>query len=676
LKVEKLDLSTGRGDGVNDPKTASDAKTARGPKTGKGPKEDPRTANAEAREKEFEALYAQLAQNAARLMVVHEASEIMRSTHDAEELAKALLSIIAEAVFASSACVAVAEGEGLKVLATHGLEDHEADELGGDPDEASIWFAVFDEEEPRAGEELTGELELDSSTFDLYLPLRIEEETLGLLALGKRVDGQAFSDQDRQLAGLLSTHLALALAHAALFEERNQRIERLSVLLQISREITSTLDLERVLGTIAQMVGMVLPNRRTTVASVSGGSVAIRASSDRDYDLRQAARDPFLNVLRWAHGSRQTVNTYREALELDPEADGRDVLLPWLSREDGPRGLAIIPMEDDQGVLGLLAIETDEENPPLEGENEELITILANQTTVAIRNAELYQQVPMIGMLEPILGKVRAARRASRRQLWTRGLVIAAVALVGFLVPLPTWVSGDAAVRPATRVPLRAATEGTVEEVLVSEGEVVEQGTVVARMRRDELMVELEQVRAAAQRATAEATRAHMQGDLATYRARQSALAEFFESEQFLTKELERTSLVAPIDCIVLTRDVELRRGQHLQRGEIFLELADLSMMEAEVWVPEEDVHRLSAGRPARLKVHAYPDRAFRGEVAGIAPRADVNGTFRVIVRFDNEDGALRPGMTGRAHLDAPNEPLLTRVLRPMLRWLRLKFWV
>ncbi len=657
---------------MNDPKTANDAKTARGPKATK----DPKTANAEAREKELEALYAQLAQNAARLMVVHEAGEIMRSTHDAEELAKALLSIIAEAVFASSACVAVAEGEGLKVLATHGLEDHEADGLATDPNEASIWFAVFDAEESKAGDELTAELELDSSAFELYLPLRIEDEVLGLLALGKRVDSRAFNSQDRQLAGLLSTHLALALAHAALFEERNRRIEQLSVLLQISREITSTLDLERVLNTIAQMVGMVLPNRRTTVALASGGSVTIRATSDRDFDLRQAARDPFLNVLRWVHGARQTVNTHREALELDQEADGRDVLLPWLSQDDGPRGLAIIPLEDDQGVLGLLAIETDTENPPLEGENEELVTILANQTTVAVRNAELYQQVPMIGMLEPLLGKVRAVRGAGRRKLWTRGLAVAAVALVGFLVPLPTWVSGDAAVRPAMRVPLRAATEGTVEEVLVTEGEIVEQGTVVARLRRDELELELEQVQAAAQRATAEATRAHMQGDLATYRARQSALGEFFESEQFLIKELERTSLVAPIDCIVLTRDVELRRGQHLMRGEIFLELADLSVMEAEVWVPENDVHRLEVGRRARLKVHAYPDRAFRGEIVRIAPKADGDGTFRIIVRFDNEDGALRPGMTGRAHLDAPNEPLFVRGLRPLLRWLRLKFWV
>ena len=81
------------------------------------------------------------------------------------------------------------------------------------------------------------------------------------------------------------------------------------------------------------------------------------------------------------------------------QADGRDVLLPLLESEGGPRGLAILPLEDDEGILGLLSIEADEDERPLSQEADELVTILANQTTVAIRNAELYQRVPMVGSL-------------------------------------------------------------------------------------------------------------------------------------------------------------------------------------------------------------------------------------------------------------------------------------
>ncbi len=690
-----------------------------------------------ARDRELEALYAQLTTSAARLMVVHEAGNILSSTHDAEEVARGLLDVIAEAAFAGIGCVASLERDELKILAARGLEDHEVDELSADPHEAAIWFAVADGEGLRRSADLAAELgsggaadadteasgddadgwggdepaevaegvddagttddaedvddagtmddvetrdedaEAPSSAphFDIYLPLRVEDRNLGVLALGARVDHAAFSGDDEALARSLSSHLALALNHAYLFAERTRRIEQLNALLRISRELTSTLDLERVLSTISQMVGMVVPNRRTVVALISGGKVALRGSSDPDFKVKEAGRDPFLPVLRWIQGSRQSLNTCRQLLEDDPEAAGRDVLLPWLSTADGPRGLAVLPLQDDQGPLGLLAMETDEDRPPL-GDDEELVTILANQTTVAIRNAELYQQVPMIGVLEPMLAKARQVGRGSHRKLVTRAAVTAALLGIGFLVPLPSWVAGDAVVRPARPVALRAGTEGTVDEVLVREGETVPAGTVVARLRRDDLEVRLADTRAGIRRAAAEGARARAEGDFATYRARQAALTELQATESFLTGQLEATDLTAPAAGVILTPDVERLRGIHLDRGETLLDMADLSAMDVEVGVPEQDLGWVEPGRAARLKVHAFPGRTFRGTVVRIAPKAGPGGEFRVTVRVPNPEGALRPGMTGRAHLAAPAEPVLRKWLRPLARRLRLKFWV
>lgn len=727
----------------------------------------PKPHNDTSRADELDTLYKQLAQSAARLMVVHEASRILRASHDPGELAEGLLNIIAEAVFAGSGCVASLEGEELKILALRGLEDHEADDLAKNEKEAEVWFEVLDGTEARGAEELAETLgltdhsyddeseEADSSfeeepeleaddtdvqdfdeadevvgepadddglkaaveedeeedygnsgdietaqeaedgrgddegpwddeaagdddlrapAFRLYMPLRVEDEAIGVVALGNRVDGQPFSEADARLADALCTHLALALNHSALFAERNRRIDQLSVLLQISREITSTLDLEKVLTTISHMVGMVVPNRRATVALTSGSTVNIRASSDPALKGAAASKDPFLPVLRWAHGTRRMINTCLEDLKVNPEEEGADLIVPWLEQDGGPRGLAVIPLEDDQGILGVMSIESDADAPPIDEDNEDLITVLANQTTVAIRNAELYQRIPMIGMLEPVLGRARKSV-SGRRKILTRAGIAAAILVLGSVVPLPSWVSGDATVRPARPVPLRAATEGILEEILVTEGERVTQGEVIARLREDELAVELEQVRAASQAAKVEAARARSEGDLATFRARQAYLNELFERENFLLAELERTQIVAPIDGLVLTKDVELRRGERLSRGETVLDLANLSTMEIEVAIREKDIERVFAGRSARLKVHAYPGRTFRGEIKMVAPRAGPRGTFRVTVSLSNEDGALRPGMTGRAHLDTPNRPVLKTVLGPVLHRVRLKLW-
>lgn len=686
------------------------------------------------RSKEIDGLYAQLARSAARIMVVHQAGEILRSTHDREELAHGLLDTIAEAVFSATGCVAALDGGELAILATRGLEDHEMDSLAADAGEAEVWFAVADGEQPKRREALVEELDLgpdpdeedhpqetpleeawandpgddgdggdvdtaggdgdiddaghaddafeeetpepsSAPRFEIYLPLRVEDRILGVLALGERVDGQPLSFEDEQLALSLSSHLALAINHAALFEERSRRIEQLNALLKISKEITSTLDLDRVLSTICQMTGMVLPNRRTLVALVTGGKVSVRASSDPEFKLKDETAGPFLDLLRWAHGARCAVNTCRMTQESDPDEEGRDLILPWLNREDGPRGLAVLPLEDDQGILGLLAIETDPDETPLDDESEELITILANQTTVAIRNAELYQQVPMIGVLEPILGKARRARRGSRRKLVTRLAVAAAVLAVGFLAPLPSWVAGDADVRPAGLAAVRAATEGTVDEVLVTEGERVARGAVVARLRRDLLEVELERVRASAQRTRAEAARARSQGDLAGYRGSQAALNQCFETESFLLGELERTTLAAPTDGVILTPKVGLLQGTHLARGDLLLEMADVSRMEVEVLVSEANIEKIEVGRGARLKVHAYPRRTFRGEVIRVAPRANAGGEFRVTALIENPDEALRSGMSGRAHLAVPSEPAFQRWLRPLARGIRLRSW-
>jgi multidrug resistance efflux pump len=490
------------------------------------------------------------------------------------------------------------------------------------------------------------------------------------------VDGRPYSDEDRSIGQSLSSHLGLALKSASLLEDKNKRIDELSVLLQISREITSTLDLERVLNTIVQMLGMVVPNRRATIALATSGGLSLRASSEPGFSPKGAKSDPLLTVLHWVHGARQPLNTSQTELEQDPDAEGRDVVLPVLSREGGPRGLSVLSLQDEEGVVGLLAIETDEDAPPLDDDHDELVNILANQTTVAIRNAELYQRVPMIGVLEPMLGKAKQATDMGSRKKRIRLAVIAALIIAGFVVPTPTWVSGDAEVRPAAPVAVRAPTEGTIREVLVDEGQRVSAGAVLGRIRDDDVRVELERVRSATQRLHAEAARARSQHDLATYRAREASLREHAERERFLETELERAILTAPVDGVVLTTQVELRQGEHLDIGATFLELADLSRMEIEVQVSENDIQSIKPGSSARLKVHAHPGRTFRGEVARIAPRAGADRHFLVTVGIENADEALRPGMTGRAHIESPSRPLFARMFRPLIRGLRLRLWM
>lgn len=715
-----------------------------------------------------EDLYAQLAEGAARLMVVHETGRVLRTTHEASDLAKELLATVAEALFSGTGCVAVTRGEELDVLATHGLGEAEAEGVTTSAAEAGRWYQVIDSGEslrrPHAearggagervadvdddadddagdaedvddagddtadagepwagddeatddeatddeatadeeddaevdGEDVLGADEEDDAdaggdddpwsededsaadeetVFELYVPLVSDGETIGVLALGPRVDGRAFADADVLFAESLAGYLALGLSMAGLVADKARRIEQLNTLLDISREITSTLDIEKVLSTLAQMMTMIVTCRRAAVALVVNGAPVLRASSEPDFNPNAASADPLAPVLRWALEARVPVNVSRGELEEDEEAVGRSVLLPYLSREGGPRGVFLAPLRDDQGVLGHLVIDGDADRPPVGDDDDELVTILANQATVALRNAELYQRVPMINVLEPLLKKKRGDSTPSRSRRVRLG-VAAALLVLGALLPLPTWVAGDAAVRPARLADLRAPNEGIVEDILVREGQRVQAGEILGRLRREELEVHASDVRARAERLEAEAAHALLAGDMGLYSARVAELDLCAEELRFIQERLEETVFLAPADGIVLTERVERLVGARLGRGETLLQLADLDTMEVDVLVSEVDVLRLTPGSDARLKVYSHPGRTFVGRVARLAPRADEPGMFRVVLLVDQAGGDLKPGMSGRAHIETPARPMLVNALGPVVRWFRLRFWV
>jgi multidrug efflux pump subunit AcrA (membrane-fusion protein) len=101
---------------------------------------------------------------------------------------------------------------------------------------------------------------------------------------------------------------------------------------------------------------------------------------------------------------------------------------------------------------------------------------------VALRNAQLYQEVPFINVLEPFLHR---KRRFMAMEKSRRVATIAAAALVASLfviVPAPLRVQGDVTVAPTRSVQVQPEFDGVIRRVLVHEGQTVAEGTVLAEM--------------------------------------------------------------------------------------------------------------------------------------------------------------------------------------------------
>ncbi len=126
-----------------------------------------------------------------------------------------------------------------------------------------------------------------------------------------------------------------------------------------------------------------------------------------------------------------------------------------------------------------------------------------------------------------------------------------------------------------------------------------------------------------------------------------------------LEEQLGYTTIQAPMDGVILSRDVEI--GDAVSSILVLGSTATLVMTEGdttEVYVQgkvdEADIAHVYMGQPARIKVESFRDRLFYGKVTKIAPMGvekDNVTTFEVRVSINNPGGELKANMTANAEI-------------------------
>ncbi|HEY1766612.1 MAG TPA: efflux RND transporter periplasmic adaptor subunit [Terracidiphilus sp.] len=126
-----------------------------------------------------------------------------------------------------------------------------------------------------------------------------------------------------------------------------------------------------------------------------------------------------------------------------------------------------------------------------------------------------------------------------------------------------------------------------------------------------------------------------------------------------LEEQLSYTTIVAPMDGVILSRDVEI--GDAISSILVLGSTATLVMTEGDTRqvyvqgkVDEADIAHVYLGQPARIKVESFRDRPFYGKVTKIAPMGvekDNVTTFEVRVSINNPGGELKANMTANAEI-------------------------
>ncbi len=645
----------------------------------------------------LDASYVQLSEITTRVLAMNEASDSLVETHDVRGVAAALLEVCARTVGARSGAVFLSHGGGaFDLLAAMGFDEEAQDALGQSLPDLALCQLAEDSRELVTTQVATGEpafvewrdeaLAADPQAvvtpeLELFVPLAVDERVIGVLALGTAaIWRQEYPEDDRLFLVHVARQGALALDRALLFEQNEERLKDLDALLRVSRELASTLDLDHVLVTAVNLSGAIAPRERAVLALYDGGKLKVRAVSDFPrVDAGTAERLGITRLLEYL-GLRKadTVLARHSEVEADPAHEGRDVWREYFAGD--MRGAFALLLKDDQGPVGILLLEAYDERAFDRNSDREALGVLVGQLSVAIRNAELYRQLPMVSALTPLAARRRAWQRMAPAQ---RTRIVAATALAALLlaaVPWPAAVGGDGQVLPATEVPVRAATPGLVRDVLVRSGDRVAAGQSLARLEPVAMGARLAGLRAEADRALYAGATAGDQRDAYGRRMaeldREGALARLSAAEG----DDRRATLVAPVDGSVLTTGLEELEGAWLEAGDVFCQVSALDTLRVEVGVSETDVARVRPGQVVRLKVLAFPDRQFRGQVTEVAWQGEPTeagrpAVFKVVGRIANPGSLLRSGMTGRARVDVGRDTILARVMRGGWRWLRLRFY-
>ena len=105
--------------------------------------------------------------------------------------------------------------------------------------------------------------------------------------------------------------------------------------------------------------------------------------------------------------------------------------------------------------------------------------------------------------------------------------------------------------------------------------------------------------------------------------------------------------------------------GDPVEPDTALLEITDLSSVEAVARVPEASSGRLRLGARARIRLAAFPDETFTGELVRLGVAADTaNGTLAAHFRLANPEGRLRPGLRAEFAIIVASRPEVLSVPR------------
>ncbi len=212
--------------------------------------------------------------------------------------------------------------------------------------------------------------------------------------------------------------------------------------------------------------------------------------------------------------------------------------------------------------------------------------------------------------------------------------------------------AGTAPIEAFAEADVVAKVGGEIRYLNVEEGDVVEEGQVLAQLDGDRLRLELSQSEANLRKLQRDFERNKdlrekgllSEGDFEKIQFEMEALEAQFNLAKL---ELDYTYIRAPIDGVISERMVKL--GNTIEEGAAAFRVTSLDPLVAYLFVPEREYRSIKSGQPVGIEIDALPGERIVASVTRVSPIVDPDtGTFKISIEIRDQAQRVKPGMFGR----------------------------
>ncbi|MCD7898248.1 MAG: HlyD family efflux transporter periplasmic adaptor subunit [Planctomycetaceae bacterium] len=413
---------------------------------------------------------------------------------------------------------------------------------------------------------------------------------------------------------------------------------------------------------------------RVSLGFLSGRSIKLAAMSHTEKLTRGL---PLLQAVEQA---------MEECLDQDveityPDTSGNDFVhraAMELSTKFGSGCIVNVPLRYLKKPIAVVTLERLSPQPPAPHDLK-LLRLVADLATP--RLAELRQNDRWFGARMATRTREVLAAALGSRHTWAKLAAILCLATIIFFSVFPGQYRVEATfvTQPMEKRVVAAPFDGYLQQAHVRPGDrLTARENVLAELETGELRSSLAMKKAEMRGHERDAAAARRENKLAEAQAAEARMEQCLAECELLKEKIDQARVKTTLSGVVLTGDWSKKAGAPVKQGDTLFEVAPLGNMEADLYVPDEQISDVAVGQCGSLAAAGRPDEKVGFEVVRITPMAELvkqKNVFRVHVRLRNPPEWMLPGLEGVAKIDIEERLLIDIWSRRAVNWVKMKLW-